>query len=152
MCDLMSDLVICKVRKSVVIHDTECPYWDQVSFNNTQTQPNPLCFSNCLLQCSFTYFCVILQWYWGYCYIQVSKVSVLGHFRNLSSCHACPSNWMSFSPSVRFQNSWLNTWSLQDHLFSNMSFRPNQNDPIPHYGQIYCNQHSFASIGRASQV
>ena len=30
---LMSDLVICKFRKSVVIHDTECPYWDQVSLN-----------------------------------------------------------------------------------------------------------------------
>ena len=30
----MSDLVICKFRKSMVIHDTECPYWDQVSLNN----------------------------------------------------------------------------------------------------------------------
>ena len=27
--------------KSMVIHDTECPYWDQVSLNNTnQTKPN----------------------------------------------------------------------------------------------------------------
>ena len=26
MCGLMSDLVICKFRKSMVIHDTECPY------------------------------------------------------------------------------------------------------------------------------
>ena len=26
MCDLMSDLVICKFTKSMVIHDTECPY------------------------------------------------------------------------------------------------------------------------------
>ena len=25
MCGLMSDLVICKLRKSMVIHDTECP-------------------------------------------------------------------------------------------------------------------------------
>ena len=24
------------VLKSVVIHDTECPYWDQVSLNNTK--------------------------------------------------------------------------------------------------------------------
>ena len=26
ICDLMSDPVICKFRKSMVIHDTECPY------------------------------------------------------------------------------------------------------------------------------
>ena len=26
MCGLMSDLVICKFRKTMVIHDTECPY------------------------------------------------------------------------------------------------------------------------------
>ena len=31
----MSDLVICKFKKSMVIQDTECPYWDQVSLNNT---------------------------------------------------------------------------------------------------------------------
>ena len=31
----MSDLVVCKFRKSMVIHDTRCPYWDQVSLNNT---------------------------------------------------------------------------------------------------------------------
>ena len=39
----MSDLVICKFRKYVVIHDTECPYWNQVSLNNinpTQLNPN----------------------------------------------------------------------------------------------------------------
>ena len=35
ICGLMSDLVICKFRKSMVVHDTECPYWDQVSLNNT---------------------------------------------------------------------------------------------------------------------
>ena len=35
MCDLISDLVICKFRKSMVIHDTECPYRDQVSLYNT---------------------------------------------------------------------------------------------------------------------
>ena len=32
---VMSDLVICKFWKSMVIHDTECRYWDQVSLNNT---------------------------------------------------------------------------------------------------------------------
>ena len=31
----MFDLVICKYKKSMVIHNTECPYWDQVSLNNT---------------------------------------------------------------------------------------------------------------------
>ena len=35
MCGLMSDLLICKLIKSMAIHDTECPYWDQVSLNNT---------------------------------------------------------------------------------------------------------------------
>ena len=29
------------IFKSIVIRDTECPYWDQVSLNNTnQTKPN----------------------------------------------------------------------------------------------------------------
>ena len=36
---LMSDLVICKFRKSW--HDTECPYWDQVSLNNPKPKPTP---------------------------------------------------------------------------------------------------------------
>ena len=35
VCDLMSDLVICKFWKSMVIHDAECPHWGQVSLNNT---------------------------------------------------------------------------------------------------------------------
>ena len=35
ICGLMSDLVICNFRKDMVIHDTECPYWHQVSINNT---------------------------------------------------------------------------------------------------------------------
>ena len=37
VCGLMSDLVIWKFRKSMVIlvHDTKCPYWNQVSLNNT---------------------------------------------------------------------------------------------------------------------
>ena len=35
MCGLTSDLVICKFRKSIVIHDTECLRWYQVSLNNT---------------------------------------------------------------------------------------------------------------------
>ena len=41
MCGLMSDLVICKFRESMVIYDTECPYWFQMSLNNTnQTKPS----------------------------------------------------------------------------------------------------------------
>ena len=35
LCGLMSDLLVCKFIKCMVIHDTECPYWDQVSLNNT---------------------------------------------------------------------------------------------------------------------
>ena len=31
----MSDLVICKFLKNMVKQDTEYPYWDQVSLNNT---------------------------------------------------------------------------------------------------------------------
>ena len=33
MCGLISDLMICKLRKSMVIHNIECPYWDQVSLD-----------------------------------------------------------------------------------------------------------------------
>ena len=38
--DVWSGDLICKFRKSMVLHDTECPYWDQVSLNNT----NQTCF------------------------------------------------------------------------------------------------------------
>ena len=31
-----------RFRKRMVIHDTECPYWDQVSLNNTNQLPNKL--------------------------------------------------------------------------------------------------------------
>ena len=37
---LTSDLVICKFSKSMVIHDTKCP-WDQMSLNNTDPNPIP---------------------------------------------------------------------------------------------------------------
>ena len=40
MCGLVSDLGICKFWKSMVIHDAECPYWDQVSLNNTNQSYN----------------------------------------------------------------------------------------------------------------
>ena len=39
LCGHMSDLVICKFRNIMVIHDTECPYWDQVSL--TLKLPGP---------------------------------------------------------------------------------------------------------------
>ena len=35
MCGLISNLMIFKFRKSMVIHDTECPHWDQVLLNST---------------------------------------------------------------------------------------------------------------------
>ena len=38
-----SDLVICNFRKSMVIHDTECPYWDQVSLNSTKPNQTKMC-------------------------------------------------------------------------------------------------------------
>ena len=56
MCGLMSDLVICNFRKSMVTHDTECPYWDQVSLNNTkptktnQTKPSVDVTENFMVQ------------------------------------------------------------------------------------------------------
>ena len=40
----MFNLLICKFMKVVVIQDTECPYWDQVSLNNikpNQTTDDP---------------------------------------------------------------------------------------------------------------
>ena len=40
MCGLMSDWVICKFRKCMITHDTECTYWDQVSLNNTNQPTN----------------------------------------------------------------------------------------------------------------
>ena len=49
-----------KVYKSMVIHDTECPYWDQVSFNNTKpnqtiacAEPNQIVSSWQVQGCSF---------------------------------------------------------------------------------------------------
>ena len=38
-CGKMSDLVICKFRKCMVIHDTQCPHWDQVSLKGRIVQP-----------------------------------------------------------------------------------------------------------------
>ena len=48
----MSDLVICKFLKSIIIHDTECPYWDQVSLNNTKPHPHRYCFERSVIQVS----------------------------------------------------------------------------------------------------
>ena len=38
----MFDLGICSIEESMVIYDTECPYWDQESLNNTKLKPNPV--------------------------------------------------------------------------------------------------------------
>ena len=35
MCGLMSDLLICMFIKRMVIHDTECPFWDKVSLTHS---------------------------------------------------------------------------------------------------------------------
>ena len=49
----MSDLMMCKFRKRMVIHDTKCPSWDQVSWNNTNpTQP--------LLPAQMIWWCMLL--------------------------------------------------------------------------------------------
>ena len=53
MCGMMSHLVICKFRKSMVIHDTECPYWDQVSLNNTNPVSMFQVFSNDKLEANY---------------------------------------------------------------------------------------------------
>ena len=45
LCGLTSDLVIFKVRKGIVMHDTECPYWYQVSLNNKKTTQSPQPFN-----------------------------------------------------------------------------------------------------------
>ena len=46
-CGLALDLMIFKLRKSMVIHDTKCPCWDQVSLNNPNPSPNLfLCISD----------------------------------------------------------------------------------------------------------
>ena len=50
MCGLISDLVICKFRKSMIIHDTKCPYWDQVSLNNTNQNQSKHWIWNVMLQ------------------------------------------------------------------------------------------------------
>ena len=42
----MSDLLICKFRKSMAIRDTKYPYWEQVSLNNTNSFSTP--FSSCM--------------------------------------------------------------------------------------------------------
>ena len=44
VCGLKSDLVIYKFRKNMVTRDSRCPYWGQVSLNNT----NPSHFSQSL--------------------------------------------------------------------------------------------------------
>ena len=50
ICGLLSDLVICKIIwKRMVIHDTECPYWNQVSLNNSLPSPPLIVLSNLFL-------------------------------------------------------------------------------------------------------
>ena len=61
MCGLMSHLMICKFRKSMVIHDIECSFWNQVSLNNT----NPALF----------------EWYWLFNFGSVGRnTGYISHF------------------------------------------------------------------------
>ena len=54
MCGLVSYMVTCKFRKKVVIHDTECPYWDQVSLKNPNPNLNPSSFQwECIMHLIF---------------------------------------------------------------------------------------------------
>ena len=78
ICGLMSDLVICNFRKSMVIHDTECPYWNQVSLNNTN-QTKPVRWSLQLEQpyhlCWLKLLTMVCQHYYVYCQLLLSSWS-----------------------------------------------------------------------------
>ena len=64
MCGLMSDLVICKFKKSMVIHDTKCPYWDQVSLNNTiQSRAYDSCLSQAYSVIVWYMLAIIMHFY-----------------------------------------------------------------------------------------
>ena len=58
--------MVCKFWKSMVIHDTQCSYWDQVSLNNTNT--NPTCYTLSLWgwiqwQCQWCIWsCLVSDW------------------------------------------------------------------------------------------
>ena len=78
---LMSDLVICKFWKSMITHDTECPYWDQVSLNNTnQTKPLQIILLLCSIasQTSPPYKSIIAHW---------SSARIARKAINIPPCH-----------------------------------------------------------------
>ena len=45
---LMSDVWFANIEQSIVIHDTESPYCDQVSLNNTKFKLQPLYYKCCM--------------------------------------------------------------------------------------------------------
>ena len=88
MCGLMSYLVIGKFRKSMGICDTECPYWDQVSLNNTNQTINPV------MQWPGKRLCCVTQIY----LIHDGTYKRIGQsFHSFFSPIKCPRNsWMQF--------------------------------------------------------
>ena len=65
-------------EKSMVIHDTECPYWDQVSLNNTN--PNPAIFQNSSwtkqmnLKVSVALACLAGKYEFNFCFLASTEV------------------------------------------------------------------------------
>ena len=99
MCGLMSALVICNFRKSIVIHDTECLYWDQVPLNNTkptnQISPNVCPINTWNTFCCIhntAYFCP--YWLNNKYYTSHWKKLVFWHWnvnkRSIKTSNTCP--------------------------------------------------------------
>ena len=104
MCGLMSDLLILHLLiKSMVIHDTKCPFWDQVSLNNTnQTKPNFQKFNILRVNCF-----IVLVKFW------VSNFDIAVNLHNICCIIEdlppyCPSvvvKWVCY-PTYTHTNSW----------------------------------------------
>ena len=112
VCSLMSDQVICKFRKRMVLHDATCPYWDQVSLNNTE--PNHVILSfivNCLLQnCGNNLIRAVILWT-----LKSSSNRTTPSIRD--STHSgeevsslSSTSTSSISSSSSSSSSWMNVW------------------------------------------
>ena len=124
----MSDLVICKFRKNLVIHDIECPYRDQVSLNNTNhllmVLASKVQFWLCLGSLKKHYFCL------NYCFSMPGSPHLCPNFAHLLGLctHGLQESkwWLSmFIATLFFLSSQilaqinLNSWSakyLKIHL------------------------------------
>ena len=79
MCGLLSDLVICKFKKNMVLHDIECPHWNQVSLHNTNTNPyscsiSVFLFTHNIISYTFLYIVQPVNGYWICSYWSLSTV------------------------------------------------------------------------------